>query len=422
LRVISLENPDRPVEVSRLDIPNQQSGFDIALIDDTALVAERANGLGLYDLSNPTLPIRIGVLKLPGSLANSITLRDRTAFIGNEDAGIVVVDVDDPKSPRVVGNASGVGSVNGLAVTGPRAFSAGWARGITVYDVANLSQPTVLGRFPASGTGYPGLAFDVISRGPIAYVADTTQGVLTVDFTEPGAARLVGRQGGSVWGLQRLPRHLFTADGNGVRVFDISNPTNTVPAGTLRAFGTALGVSLHGNRLVQIGNQLGLSDLFFQALPPVLSNEPEWRRVAPGRTTTLHAPATGTEPMTWTWFRDGKSVGEGPTLRIETVTSSDYGVYSVTVTGAAGTTSGVVTRLEAPAGPRIIPGTLRFDTGSGGLRFDVETTSGSRFAVMRSTDLIQWQEVSVETALGGATPVLDTQPLASVRFYRIETR
>lgn len=312
--------------------------------------------------------------------------------------------------------------MNGLAVTGPRAFSAGWARGITVYDVANLSQPTVLGRFPASGTGYPGLAFDVISRGPIAYVADTTQGVLTVDFTEPEAARLVGRQGGSVWGLQRLPRHLFTADGNGVRVFEISNPTNTVPAGTLRAFGTALGVSLHGNRLVQIGNQLGLSDLFFQALPPVLSNEPEWRRVAPGRTTTLHAPATGSEPMTWTWFRDGKSVGEGPTLRIETVTASAYGVYSVTVTGAAGTTSGVVARLEAPAGPRIIPGTLRFDTGSGGLRFDVESTPGGRFAVMRSTDLIQWQELSMETALGGATPVLDTLPLASIRFYRIETR
>ena len=422
LRVISLEDPDRPVEVSRLDIPNQQSGFGIALIDDTALVAERANGLGLYDLSNPTQPIRIGALRLPGSLANSVTLRDRTAFIGNEDAGMVVVDVDDPKNPRVVGNASEVGSVNGLDVTGPMAFSAGWARGITVYDVANLSQPTVLGRFPTSGTGYPGLAFDVISRGPIAYVADTTQGVVTVDFTEPEAARLVGRQGGSVWGFQRLPRHLFAADGNGVRVFDISNPTNTVPAGTYRTFGTALGVSLHGNRLIQIGNQLGLSDLFFQAMPPVLSNEPERRRVTPGGTVSLHAPATGTGPMTWTWYRDGKSVGEGPTLRIETITSSDYGVYSVTVTGAAGTTSGVVARLEAPAGPRIVPGTLRFDTESGGFRFEVDTTPGSRFAVMRSTDLVQWQELSVETALGGTTAVLDTEPLASVRFYRIEIR
>lgn len=422
LRVISVEDPDRPMEVSRIDIPNQQSGFDIALIDDMALVAERANGLGLYDLSDPTLPIRIGVLKLPGSLANSVTLQDRTAFIGNEDAGIVVVDVDDPRNPRVIGKAAGSGSVNGLDVTFPRAFSAGWARGITLYDVANSSQPTVLGRFPVSGTGYSGLAFDVISRGPIAYVADTTQGVLTVDFTEPEAARLVGRQGGSVWGLQQLHRHLFTADGNGVRVFDISNPTNTVPAGTYRAFGAALGVSLHGNRLIQIGNQLGLSDLLFQAQPPVLSSGSEWRRVATGRTVTLHAPATGTEPMNWTWFHDGKPVGEGPSLQLRNLTTSDYGVYSVTVTGAAGTTSGLVARLEAPAGPRIVPGTARFDTGMGAFRFDVEAPSGSRFAVMRSMDLVQWQEVSVETAVAGATPVMEAHPSASARFYRIETR
>ncbi len=422
LRVISLENPDRPVEVSRLDIPNQQSGFDIVLVDDTALVVESANGLGLYDLSNPTLPVRIGVLRLPGSLANSITLRDRTAFIGNQDAGIVVLDVDDPRNPKVIGKAAGSGSVNGLDVTIPRAFSAGWAMGITLFDVANPTQPTVLGRFPASGTGYPGLAFDVISRGPIAYVADTTQGLLTVDFTDPKAAQLVGHQGGSVWGLHRLPRHLFTADGNGVRVFDISNPTNTVPAGTYRTFGTALGVSLYGNRLIQVGNQLGLSDLLFQALPPVLSNEPEWRRVPAGRTVTLHAPATGTEPMTWNWFHDGKPVGEGPALRIETLTTSDYGVYSVTVTGTAGTTSRVVARLEAPARPRIVPGTARFDIGAGGFRFDVDAPPGSRFAVMRSTDLVQWQEVSVETALAGTTPIVDVQPSASARFYRIQTR
>ncbi|MFZ9854243.1 MAG: immunoglobulin domain-containing protein [Limisphaerales bacterium] len=423
LRVISLEDPDRPVEVSRVDIPNQQSGFDIALIDDTALVVERAGGLGIYDLTNPLFPLRIGVLRLPGSLANSITVRDRTAFVGNEDAGIVVLDVDDPRSPKVIGKAAVSGSVNGLDISFPSAFSAGWGTAITMVDITNPTQPTVLGRFPASGTGYPGTAFDVISRGSIVYVADTQQGVLTVDFTDPGAARLVGRQAGSVWGLHRLPRHLFTADGTGVRVFDISNPTNTVPAGSLRAFGPALGVSLHGNRLIQIGNQLGLSDLSFEAQPPVLSNEPEWRRVGPGRTVTLHAPATGTEPMSWTWFHDGKPVGEGPSLKIENLTASRHGVYSVTVTGAAGTTSGVVARLEAPAGPRIIPGTTRFVTGvSSGFRFDVDAPPGSRFAVMRSTDLVQWQEVSVETALAGATPVIDTQPSTAARFYRIETR
>jgi hypothetical protein len=127
--------------------------------------------------------------------------------------------------------------------------------------------------------------------------------------------------------------------------------------------------------------------------------------------------------MSWTWFRDGKPVGEGPSLKIENLTASHYGVYSVTVTGAAGTTSGVVTRLEAPAGPRIIPGTTRFVTGvSGGFRFDVDAPPSSRFAVMRSTDLVQWQEVSVETALAGATPVIDTQPSTAARFYRIETR
>jgi hypothetical protein len=127
--------------------------------------------------------------------------------------------------------------------------------------------------------------------------------------------------------------------------------------------------------------------------------------------------------MSWKWFHNGNPVGEGPVLTIESMTAVRYGVYSVMVTGAAGSTAGVVARLEPPVGPRIVPGTPRFDTGElGGFKFDVDAPVGIRFGVIWSTNLVHWQELLEETGQSNPVRVMDPKPPGDVRFYRVEPR
>jgi hypothetical protein len=61
MRVFDVEDPDRPVQLARLAAAKQDGySFDLALVDDVALVVERKAGLGIVDVSNPAEPVRIG--------------------------------------------------------------------------------------------------------------------------------------------------------------------------------------------------------------------------------------------------------------------------------------------------------------------------------------------------------------------------
>jgi hypothetical protein len=258
----------------------------------------------------------------------------------------------------------------------------------------------------------------------VVYVTDTTRGLRTFDAKNPGLIVEHRRVAGALWGIQRAGPYLVGAAGSGgVRLFDISTATNPVSLGSPVNGGVGLGARLDGNRLIHAGRELRFYDVTFLGMAPVLTSEPEWRRIRPGATVELEARTAGTGPFAYRWFHEVREISgaSGPTLSITGFSAQDEGDYRVEVTGPNGRTEGPIARLLGLPPPRILAGSVRISEDRV-LQFRVEAHPGQRVGVMVSSDLRTWTEQQV---LMGSEVPLDVRDMASAtseRYFRVEAR
>ena len=422
LYIVDVGDPDHPQSVAKIPVVGKFGApFDVALIDHFALIAERGDGLGIIDVSNPTAPVRIGNIKVPGSLANSVTVRDRLAYLGNEEAGLVIYDVSDPAKPVLIGQSKAAIGANGLGLGNGTAVVAGWTSGFSLMDVSNPSDPQYLGSYPAVGKAYTGYAFDAVISGLTAYVANINTGVELVDLSDPTNMTLVGRAFGNVWDLALMGRRLFTADTfYGLRVVDVSNPTNAVPIGSVSPWGAALGLKLHGNRLFLGGRTFGVIDLSFPAMSPIATVQPEARRVAAGSSVVLEAAAAGTEPLSFRWFHNNQEIeGEtAATLTLPATGSNEVGEYSVIVRNALSSTTYVVANLDLePSGPPA----LTIESVGQGLRISwSQAFTGYHLESVGDLALgASWTAVGQTPTQGGGVYNVIVPEGGATRFFRL---
>jgi hypothetical protein len=346
LHVVDIRDPDEPRRVAMTPMtPGYSRPFDVALIDDFALTAERTAGLGIIDVSDPAAPVRIGNFVLPGSFASSVVLRGRRAFVGNENAGLVILDVNVPESPAILGNATPPTPANGLDLDGNRALIACWDQGLSVVDISDLASPVQHLAVPY-GNG-AARAFDVVSKDTVAYMADGGLGVVALDLSQSPVQQLA-QFGTGTWDLALTDRYLW-AGGESLELFNVSTPEKVIPLGFYLDRGKALGVLIRGNRLFMCERHFNIIDLEFFAMAPVVLSPTEERQIASGSDVVLEAYATGTEPMAYRWFHDNTELDaiSGPTLTLAKIGTSDLGEYSVEVSNAFGSITHTVASLSA---------------------------------------------------------------------------
>ena len=79
-------------------------------------------------------------------------------------------------------------------------------------------------------------------------------------------------------------------------------------------------------------------------VPPAIASSPRSQTVCPGGFVTFSASATGPEPLTWRWFKDGTALSDGDrvagatsaVLSLSRLEDSDQGTYLAVVTGWGG--------------------------------------------------------------------------------------
>jgi hypothetical protein len=132
----------------------------------------------------------------------------RTLYIGhmNDPSGTTIVDVDDPKNPKIINRiempegwhshkvrvADGIMIVNHerLGQQGDEEFGGGLA----IYDVADPANPKSIGKWQTHGRGVHRYDFD----GRYAYISPTVEGyvgniVMILDLADPAKPEEVGR-------------------------------------------------------------------------------------------------------------------------------------------------------------------------------------------------------------------------------------
>ncbi len=210
----------------------------IAVAGDLAVVLDQDAGLSTIDVSDPDHPVLLSTLPLPYGTSR-ISLAAGRAYPGsNGSPHLVIVGVDDPHQPTILGDQPVAGPVWDVAVRGDLAFVAAGHSGLQIYDVSQPAAPLLIGQaavpygtavtlgdrhafllqpgpncwlwvvdvsdptdpIPVTSVLLPDLFYRVTVHGGTAYATSgSSPGTAIIDVSDPAAARLLYHRDNPVW-------------------------------------------------------------------------------------------------------------------------------------------------------------------------------------------------------------------------------
>lgn len=229
LRVVDLSDPTDPVEV----MSNPRPAVDVAVAGSTACLI--GGGLDVFDVGDPSSPLHVGHLALPGSGQISGLAMDGTrAYVARrEPVRLDVVDVSDPTQPSLVASSGPTFAdrqLFDLVVEGSTAWLTRGVDGVVKLDVSDPAAPTILAELDT-----PGQAVAIATDGTTAYVADSSAGLRVLDLPTGGTAteiHAIDDTPGAVDAVTIVDGLAYLVSRNGVEVLDVTDPAEPVLAGS----------------------------------------------------------------------------------------------------------------------------------------------------------------------------------------------
>jgi alpha-tubulin suppressor-like RCC1 family protein len=196
----------------------------------------------------------------------------------------------------------------------------------------------------------------------------------------------------------------------------------TIPAGF--ASSNVLAIAARGNHC------LALMAVVPSGVAPSITGQPQSRTNIAGTTANFTVTASGTEPLSFQWLKNGTNLANGgnvagantPTLTVSNAQTADAGSYTVVVSNAFGSVTSAVATLTVtvPTPPRILVNDGSFGVVSNHFGFNVTGTAGQVVIVEGSTNLLNWQSLQTNTL--GSGPFYFSDPATGAfrwRFYRV---
>jgi hypothetical protein len=247
VKIYDISNPTNPVSVGIVSSGVSPEG--ILLSGHTLYVPDYYSGLHVYDVSNPTNAVNIANTNNGGRPFN-VALQSNHLFLVN-GLSLRIYDVSDPTNIFSIGNIATGNNAQGVAVSGDYAYVANGIDGLRIYDI---STPTNIVNV---GHATDGNAHCVAVSGRYAYVLHYSSGLDIYDISDPSNPSRVGHSSGSAspynfHGIVVAGNFAYACMRDGLRIFDVSDPANPVDAGSAtfpsNVYG-ASGVTLSGDHI-----------------------------------------------------------------------------------------------------------------------------------------------------------------------------
>jgi hypothetical protein len=279
VRVIRASNASKPEEASFHD--SLGVAFSAATAGDHAFVAAGAGQVKVFDVSNPTRPVEVGVIRVSGTAQCLVASGQRLyAFMnGTKETGLYSFDISDPARPTQLGYVySHPGSCRDMVLRENLLYvSDEW--GLVVLDVSAPASPKRRGfarliDWPDAGQLASTVGLDV--AGDVAYVT-APNGMKIVDVRDPTNPVPVGVYLGPMLNAQDVVlagEHAFICGVEGLGVLSLADPRAPVLIGSIATQTELMDMAIVGNRLVAIQGGVGLVEFDVSNLAaPKLTDE-----------------------------------------------------------------------------------------------------------------------------------------------------
>ena len=288
-----------------------------------------------------------------------------------------------------VGSVSLPGPVTALAA-GDRHLVAASGSSVHVIDVSRPESPEVVGSY-----GFDQPALGVVLDAPLAYVANSHDGLRRLDLSEPAAPALTGTAAtrGQAVGVAASGRFAFAAD-NSIGFDVVDGAGDFTRAGEYLGDGFPRGIAAAGSRVFVADQPAGLVVLDVSAS---------------GSPTVSGRLSLGRDPVTQVFVPDARSTG-GAAPAIVCIVSGREGLQVVDVSDPAAPRVTAAVPFGGPLSGAALWGRRLYAAGGGVLQaFDV--TDPARPVLAASSDVdaptgpVAVNATHVFVASGGAVAV-----------------
>jgi hypothetical protein len=240
--IFDVSNPQTPVLLGQL--PLVDGAYDVA-ISGSYLYVMAPYGLSIIDASNPAAPFEATYYEhdVPIQASGSMKLVGTTIYITSNYYGLFVIDVSNPLAPRKLINYEDISRPLSLEVVGGYLF-VGSAGGIVVLNIQNPAAPQYVTALGGVTT------YDLFVSGTTLYTAGSFDGLYTIDVTNPTAPQQLGLTDDHIYvaeGVVAVGGYAYVANESGMRVFDVSVPTQPTWVADYNDPGTIVDVDVQGN-------------------------------------------------------------------------------------------------------------------------------------------------------------------------------
>jgi hypothetical protein len=233
LEIFDVQNPAQPVRLG--SAATSLPAINVALTGSLACLTDW-DGFSIIDVSDPTAPTLLSWVKT-NHIAYAVDAADGFAYVGGPDPAFnwvyqrtSIVDLQDPSNPVVVATMWPGGTA--VAIDGKLAYLGrdfeGISGSVRVYDVSNPASPAHLGGF---GTQTPVTAVTV--QEGRAYVGTYWIGLQVWDVSNPSNATPLGTMYGGGGEVAVIDDFAYAASGDGIHVVALLNPAPVPPIGSV---------------------------------------------------------------------------------------------------------------------------------------------------------------------------------------------
>jgi len=220
----------------------------IRVDDDVAYVADWTGDLRTFDVSDPTTPVALDSLSIPGNtigidLYGSLAVVTQGYDFVQPDILLAVVDITDPTALVLLGTVALPGTGRSVVAHGSVAYVADGSAGVTVVDISDPTAPVIIG-----STNLAGVPEDIVAVGDRLYVAELSD-LHVLDISNPAAPAYLGgfTPNSSFRGLDVIGTRVFTGSLSSLLVLDATDPANIVLENFESTPGFVYSVHAHGD-------------------------------------------------------------------------------------------------------------------------------------------------------------------------------
>lgn len=285
LLVLDIMPTSGPHLIGQFDTPGDN--HDLAIRGRLVYLADGPGGVQIVDISDPHHPELAGHIDIAGHIT-SVAIQGNLLLAGEFHRRLQLFDLrENPKQPRTIAELPLPAAPRGIHAVDDKAYIACGPEGLLVVALDDPERPRIVGKWQSAWPqrDLPDSSADkVLVQDQIAYIAYSGGGLDVVDISNPGKPRLLAHRGGlsNAAALAVGDNLLYVADlpEGEIATFDISDPRRPVEVATLPTPGKALGLTWAGDRLYAVGGFSGLVTLSAPEISETVQGDNGSSRVA----------------------------------------------------------------------------------------------------------------------------------------------